>query len=126
MRDSGFDAAKPSAWIAEGLLIYLPASAQEQLFTGIDSLAGPGSHVAVEDGAPMKPDDYEAAVEEERAATAAGDDRVFFQLVYNEQHAPATEWLGKHGLDTRSALRWPITCARSAARCPGRIPKPAR
>ena len=97
LRDSGFDAAKPSAWIAEGLLIYLPASAQEQLFTGIDSLAGPGSHVAVEDGAPMKSDDYEAALEEERAATAAGDGQVFFQLVYNEQHAPATEWLNKHG-----------------------------
>jgi methyltransferase (TIGR00027 family) len=97
LRDSGFDATKPSAWIAEGLLIYLPASAQEQLFTGIDSLAGPGSHVAVEDGAPMQADDYEAALEEERAAAAEGDSRVFFQLVYNEQHAPATEWLNKHG-----------------------------
>ncbi|HEY0226478.1 MAG TPA: class I SAM-dependent methyltransferase [Mycobacterium sp.] len=97
LRDSGFDATKPSAWIAEGLLIYLPASAQEQLFTGIDSLAGPGSHVAVEDGAPMQADDYEAALEEERAAAADGDSRVFFQLVYNEQHAPATEWLNKHG-----------------------------
>ncbi len=39
LRDSGFDGAKPSAWIAEGLLIYLPASAQEQLFTGVDSPA---------------------------------------------------------------------------------------
>ena len=72
LRDSGFDAAKPSAWIAEGLLIYLPATAQEQLFTGIDGLAGHGSHVAVEDGAPMKPDEFEAAVEEERAAAADG------------------------------------------------------
>ena len=24
---------------------------------------------------------------------------MFFQLVYNEQHAPATEWLSKHGWD---------------------------
>jgi methyltransferase (TIGR00027 family) len=97
LRDSGFDPAKPSAWIAEGLLIYLPATAQEQLFTGIDGLAGPGSHVAVEDGAPMQADEYEAAVEEERAAVAQGDGRVFFQLVYNERHAPATEWLNRHG-----------------------------
>ncbi|OBH71118.1 SAM-dependent methyltransferase [Mycobacterium mantenii] len=97
LRDSGFDPAKPSAWIAEGLLIYLPATAQEQLFTGIDGLAAQGSHVAVEDGAPMKPEDYEAAVAEERAATAQGDGRVFFQLVYNEQCAPATEWFGKRG-----------------------------
>jgi len=97
LRNSGFDANKPSAWIAEGLLVYLPASAQEQLFTGVDSLAGPGSHVAVEDGAPLESDEFKAAVEEERAAAAEGDQRLFFQLVYNEQHAPATEWLGKHG-----------------------------
>jgi methyltransferase (TIGR00027 family) len=47
LRDSGFDASKPSAWIAEDLLIYLPAAAQQQLFTGIDALASSGSHVAV-------------------------------------------------------------------------------
>ena len=97
LRDSGFDPAKPSAWIAEGLLIYLPAAAEEQLFTGIDGLAGHGSHVAVEDGAPMDPEDFEAAVAEERASTEQGDGRVFFQLVYNERHAPATEWFGNHG-----------------------------
>ncbi|CDO86574.1 SAM-dependent methyltransferase [Mycobacterium triplex] len=97
LRDSGFDPAKPSAWIAEGLLIYLPAAAQEQLFTGIDGLAGHGSHVAVEDGAPLRPDEFEAAVAEERAAAAQGDKRLFFQLVYNEQHAPATEWFASHG-----------------------------
>ena len=97
MRDNGFDEAKPSAWIAEGLLIYLPASAQEQLFTGVDSLAAPGSHVAVEDGAPMEPDEFAAAVEEERAAATEGDRRMFFRLVYNERHAPATEWLSQRG-----------------------------
>ena len=97
LRDSGFDPDQPSAWIAEGLLIYLPASAQEQLFTGINSLAAPGSHVAVEDGAPMNAEAFEAALAEEREATAQGDGRVFFQLVYNERHAPATEWLDQHG-----------------------------
>ncbi|MBV8178634.1 MAG: class I SAM-dependent methyltransferase [Mycobacterium sp.] len=97
LRDSGFDAAKSSAWIAEGLLIYLPAAAEEQLFTGIDALAAPASHVAVEDGAPMSSDDYAAAVEEEKAAVAEGDQRVFFQLVYNERHAPADQWFGEHG-----------------------------
>lgn len=97
LRASGFDAAKPSAWIAEGLLIYLPAAAQEQLFTGVDGLAARGSHVAVEDGAPLPPDAFEAAVEEERAAAAAGDRRLFFRLVYNEQCAPATEWFGQRG-----------------------------
>jgi methyltransferase (TIGR00027 family) len=97
LRGSGFDANKPSAWIAEGLLIYLPATAEQQLFTGIDALAAPASHVAVEDGAPMSSDDFAAAVEEERAAAAEGDQRLFFQLVYNERHAPADQWFGVHG-----------------------------
>jgi methyltransferase (TIGR00027 family) len=98
LRDSGFDEAKPSAWIAEGLLIYLPAAAQEQLFIGIDRLAGSGSQVAVEDGAPLDPDEFEAKREEERAAMAEGaDERPFFQLVYNERCAPATEWFGRRG-----------------------------
>jgi len=97
LQDSGFDPNSASAWIAEGLLIYLPAATQEQLFVGIDRLASPGSHVAVEDGAPLPAHEFEAAVAEERAATAAGDGRQFFQLVYNEQCAPATEWFAAHG-----------------------------
>ncbi|MGA9491939.1 MAG: class I SAM-dependent methyltransferase [Mycobacterium sp.] len=97
LRDAGFDAAKTSAWIAEGLLIYLPATAQQQLFAGIDSLASSGSHVAVEDGVPMPAEAFEAAVAAERAARAEGDERLFFQLIYNEQHAPAEQWFGEHG-----------------------------
>jgi methyltransferase (TIGR00027 family) len=97
LRDSGFDATQPSAWIAEGLLIYLPADAQQQLFSGIDALAASGSHIAVEDGAPMPDEAFKAAVAEERAAQAEGERRSFFQLIYNEQHAPAEEWLEEHG-----------------------------
>lgn len=105
LRDSGFDPAEPSAWIAEGLLIYLPAAAQERLFAGIDSLACLGSHVAVEDGTPLPADEYAAKVEEERAA-ADGDQRPFFQLVYNERHAPAADWFGTRGW---TAIGTPLT-----------------
>ena len=43
-------------------------------------------------------EEFAAKLEEERAARAAGEDqRVFFQLVYNERHAPATEWFGNRG-----------------------------
>jgi methyltransferase (TIGR00027 family) len=97
LRDNGFDVAMPSAWIAEGLLLYLPADAQEQLLTGIDALASSGSHVAVEDSVPMSPEELEAGIKEEREARAKGDERLFFQLVYNERHAPADQWFGEHG-----------------------------
>jgi methyltransferase (TIGR00027 family) len=97
LRDNGFDAALPSAWIAEGLLLYLPADAEEQLLTGIDALASAGSHAAVEDTAPMSTEELQAGIEEEREARAKGDERLFFQLVYNERHAPAGQWFGEHG-----------------------------
>ncbi|NDJ91669.1 class I SAM-dependent methyltransferase [Mycolicibacter kumamotonensis] len=104
LRDSGFDPEQPSAWIAEGLLIYLPAEAQAQLFTGIDNLAAPGSHVAVEDGAPLPAEAFQAAVE---AEVAAGDDsRIFHRLVYNERCAPADEWFGARGW---TAVATPLT-----------------
>jgi methyltransferase (TIGR00027 family) len=94
LRNSEFDPSKPSAWIAEGLLIYLPAKAQHQLFAGIDSLAAPGSHLALEESVPLDADAFAAKREEE---VAGGNDRTFFTLVYNEQHAPAKEWFGGRG-----------------------------
>jgi methyltransferase (TIGR00027 family) len=97
LQDKGFDATKPSAWIVEGLLIYLPAVAQQQLFAGIDTLAGPGSHVGVEDGAPLNPEEFAAKVDEERAAATQGDQHLFYQLIYNEQYAPAAQWFGERG-----------------------------
>jgi methyltransferase (TIGR00027 family) len=46
--DNGFDRARPTAWIAEGLLIYLPPQAQDQLFDNITGLSAPGSRLATE------------------------------------------------------------------------------
>ncbi|OBF28245.1 SAM-dependent methyltransferase [Mycobacterium sp. ACS1612] len=94
LRDSGFDPSKPSAWIAEGLLIYLPASAQHQLFTGIESLAASGSHLAVEESEPLDANIFAARRDEE---VTGATDRTFYTLVYNEQHAPAHEWFGSRG-----------------------------
>lgn len=48
LRDDGFDPTKPTAWIAEGLLIYLPPDAQDRLFDNITALSAPGSRLATE------------------------------------------------------------------------------
>ena len=48
LRDSGFDPTRPTAWIAEGLLIYLPPDAQDRLFDNITALSAPGSRLATE------------------------------------------------------------------------------
>ncbi|CRZ16083.1 class I SAM-dependent methyltransferase [Mycolicibacterium neworleansense] len=48
LRDNGFDPGVPTAWIAEGLLIYLPPEAQDRLFDNITALSAPGSRLATE------------------------------------------------------------------------------
>src|SRR5580693_7738134 len=48
LRRSGFDDAKPTAWSAEGLLMYLPPDAQDRLFDNITALSASGSRLATE------------------------------------------------------------------------------
>lgn len=48
LRAAGFDPAAPTAWLAEGLLMYLPAAAQDGLFERITELSAPGSRIAAE------------------------------------------------------------------------------
>lgn len=45
---TGFDRSKPTAWLAEGLLSYLPGKAEEDLFNHINEWSVPGSHFAAE------------------------------------------------------------------------------
>ena len=101
----GFDRDKPAAFLAEGLLTYLPAVVQERLFTGIDALACPGSQCAVEEGEPMPERIFQAAKAAEQAAGDGIAGGSFFTLIYNERHARADEWFGARGW---TAARTPL------------------
>ena len=46
--EAGFDPKLPTAWSAEGLLVYLPPDAQDRLFDNIAGLSAPGSRIATE------------------------------------------------------------------------------
>lgn len=48
LKACGFDPTAPTAWLAEGLLIYLPPEAQDRLFDNITALSVPGSAIATE------------------------------------------------------------------------------
>lgn len=50
LRDAGFDPSLPTAWLAEGLLIYLAEDAAAALLDGVGEASAPGSRLAVEDG----------------------------------------------------------------------------
>jgi methyltransferase (TIGR00027 family) len=48
LRSNGFDVTQPTAWSAEGLLMYLPPEAQDRLFDHITELSAPGSRLSTE------------------------------------------------------------------------------
>jgi len=70
LRDAGFDTNRPTAWIAEGLLGYLPPEAQDRLMDNITALSAEGSRLAVE-AIPDRPErDTEQTREMMRRSTA--------------------------------------------------------
>ncbi len=54
LRDNFFDSTAATAWIAEGLLPYLPPEAQDRLLDNITALSAPGSRLATENITDMK------------------------------------------------------------------------
>ena len=70
LREAGLDTSRPTAWIAEGLLGYLPPEAQDRLMDNITALSAEGSRLAVE-AIPDRPErDIEQAREMMRRSTA--------------------------------------------------------
>lgn len=48
LKEAGFDPSVPTAWLAEGLLPYLPAAAEAQLLETVDQFSAPGSRISIE------------------------------------------------------------------------------
>jgi methyltransferase (TIGR00027 family) len=48
LKQAGFDSARPTAWIAEGLLAFLPPEAQDRLLDNITALSADGSRLVAE------------------------------------------------------------------------------
>ncbi|MGH3596705.1 MAG: class I SAM-dependent methyltransferase [Mycobacterium sp.] len=99
---AGFDRTQPTASLAEGLLPYLPAEAQDRLFAMLTALSAPGSRVAVEAFSLSSGDN-----ELRRAARRARWDRMRQRLgldinveglTYREADRPdAAQLLAEHG-----------------------------
>ena len=94
---AGFNPAVPTAWLAEGLLIYLPADAQDRLFDTITDLSAPGSAVATEYAPGII--DFDDAKAREMAANmrARGLDISMPDLVYPGPRNSAIDYLGAQG-----------------------------
>jgi methyltransferase (TIGR00027 family) len=86
LTEAGFDRNQPTAWIAEGLLGYLPPEAQDRLLDNISALSADGSRLATEAIPDMAGVDQEQARELMRKAAekwrAHGFDLNFDELGY--------------------------------------------
>ncbi|WP_066917316.1 class I SAM-dependent methyltransferase [Mycobacterium interjectum] len=101
LRAAGFDPTQRTAWLAEGLLMYLPAEAQDRLFTLIGELSPAGSRVSAET-APNHAEERRQQMRErfKRVADEIGLEETVDvgELMYRDDHrADLTEWLNEHG-----------------------------
>jgi methyltransferase (TIGR00027 family) len=99
---AGFDPGQPTAWLAEGLLPYLPADAQDRLFEILTGLSAPGSRVAVEAFSLGTADNEARRVARrarfDRMRQRLGLDINVETLTYQESdRTDAADWLAEHG-----------------------------
>ncbi len=99
LRDNGFNSTQPTAWIAEGLLIYLPSAAQDLLFDRIDDLSAPGSRVATEHIPDVSMFSDERAQQIADRLRTYGHDIEMGDLIYKEERSDVSEYLTGHGWD---------------------------
>ncbi|ORB87570.1 SAM-dependent methyltransferase [Mycobacterium kansasii] len=101
LRTAGFDPAARTAWLAEGLLMYLPADAQDRLFTHIGELSPVGSRIAVETaGNHAHVRRQEMRERFKKVAETLGlEETVDVQeLIYHDpSRANVADWLNEHG-----------------------------
>jgi methyltransferase (TIGR00027 family) len=111
LQEAGFDASRPTAWSAEGLVRYLSAQAQDLLFERIHSLSVAGSWVAsnVPGEGFTDPDRVRRQREDiqRMRATAAklvkAEITDYDDLWYPEERTPVDGWLREHGWDVSVA-----------------------
>ena len=100
--DNGFDPAQPTAWIAEGLLIYLPPEAQDLLFDRINELSAPGSRVATEHIPDVSMFADERAQQIRERMKKYGSDIEMGDLIYHGERSHVIEYLTVRGWDVKA------------------------
>ena len=94
--ERGFDAGQPTAWIAEGLLIYLPPQAQDKLFDNITELSAPGSRLATEHVPDMKMFSDERSQRISERMKQYGSDIEMSDLIYHGERSHVIDYLTSH------------------------------
>ncbi|PVB31241.1 class I SAM-dependent methyltransferase [Mycobacteroides abscessus] len=115
LRTAGFDATKPTAWLAEGLLAYLPGAAQDALFENITTHSAPGSFLATEwRRRQATAGQWQDAVNKLKPEFIK--DISIGSLIYDDERQDPIEWLREHGwqVDTANRLEQAAAYGRPA------------
>ncbi|MEC3958936.1 class I SAM-dependent methyltransferase [Nocardia sp. CDC153] len=98
--DRGFEPGEPTAWLAEGLLRYLPGHAQNRLLEQVVELSAPGSRMALNLG--MGHDLSDDRERRRKVMAEAGIQLDLEKLFYSwEDRADPRDWFAMH--------RWLVT-----------------
>ena len=105
LRAAGLDTGAPTAWLAEGLLIYLPSEAQDRLFDNITALSGPGSAIATEYVPGLKDIDFDRVREQSAQLREHGLDIDMPSLVYAGERSHVIDYLRGKGWNVAGTAR---------------------
>lgn len=98
--DNGFNSQRPTAWIAEGLLGYLPPDAQDRLFDTITTLSFSGSRI----GTGYVPNIHDRITKRGNQISERwrklGLNINWSELVYDGERNDAVEYLAERGWQT--------------------------
>jgi methyltransferase (TIGR00027 family) len=105
LKAAGLDTSAPTAWLAEGLLIYLPPEAQDKLFDNITELSAPGSKIATEFVPGIVDFDAERIREATNSFREHGVDVDLTSLVYPGERNHVVDYLTSKGWDVEGVTR---------------------
>jgi methyltransferase (TIGR00027 family) len=117
LRDNRFNPNEPTAWIAEGLLIYLPPEAQDLLFDRINELSAPGSRLATEHIPDVSMFADERSQQISERLKQYGHDIEMEDLIYHGERSDVLEYLTGHGWEV-SAQKTPDAYAANGFEFP--------
>jgi methyltransferase (TIGR00027 family) len=119
LRETGFDADRPTAWIAEGLLHYLAPDAKQRLLDNITALSAQGSRLALDHLPSLPPTKQDQFRQRIRLLIQCwqnhGLDVDMTDVVYLDDHNDVAEYLDTHGWDTLTASTSDLFAANGLA-----------
>jgi methyltransferase (TIGR00027 family) len=105
LKAAGIDITAPIAWLAEGLLIYLPPEAQDRLFDNLTELSVPGSTIATEFVPGIVDFDADRVREMSGSFRERGLDIDMASLVYAGERNHVLDYLSAKGWDVQGVTR---------------------